>query len=133
MSDEGYKDRIPEAALKNGKVFRPLAYALVTNERAAILEELARQEGDRDYLSSFHGLLESARGDAGELFWFTPDGWWTSMVLCYADQDIPMAGAAGDILRAFGEPCYVTVSGRLNGDDGFDYEENGLRLLIAPD
>jgi uncharacterized protein YecT (DUF1311 family) len=133
MSDEGYRDMIPKSALKDGEVDRALAYALVTNERAALLEELAKQERDGDYLAAFHGILESARDDIGELYWFTPDGWWTSLVFCYSNSEISAAADAREILDKSGEPCYVTVSGRLNGGDGFDWKENGRTLSIESD
>jgi hypothetical protein len=116
---------IPVAALKNNKVDKDLAYALVTKERALWLDEIVRQEKDPAYLPTFSGLLYWGRSTAGVYLAFKPDGWWTEMILCYAWIDIPAAQQAKIILdESNDKPTFVTVRGLLNGLTGFEWYED---------
>jgi uncharacterized protein YecT (DUF1311 family) len=119
--------RAPKAAVKNGKVNKDLAYAVVTNERAIWIEELAKQEKNAKYLPEFTGSVYLGRNPAGGYLAFVPDGWWTELLLSYAFVDtIPFLA---DLTQAVenapdGEVFDVTVKGRLTSELGFEWYED---------
>lgn len=118
------KASIPKAAMKGGNVHKDLAYALVTDERALWLNELAKQEKDADYLPEFTGRLFEGRNPAGGYLAFTPDGWWTSLLLCYsmATDDIPEAAHAKEMLASSPDGVVsAAVKGRLTSELGFEW------------
>ena len=115
---------IPKGASKDSQVHKDLAYAVVTEERALWLDELVRQEKDANYLPEFTGRLSWGRNPVGSYLAFTPDGWWTSLLLCYAMSidDIPSAAHAKEVLESSSEGVVpVAVKGRLTSELGFEW------------
>jgi hypothetical protein len=116
---------IPAAALKDGKVNKDLAYAVVTEERALWLDELVKQEKDTDYLPTFSGRLSWGRNPAGGYLSFNPDGWWTELLICYAWAELPFVDQAKETLDNSSEGVApVTVKGRLTSELGFEWYED---------
>jgi hypothetical protein len=120
------KDLIPSAAMKGGKVDRDLAFAVVTDERARWIEELARREEDPAYLSEFTGRLYWGRNPAGGYLAFVPDGWWTELVLCYGWVDLPFVEGLKKALDNSPDAVVsgVVVKGWLTSELGFEWYED---------
>jgi hypothetical protein len=125
MKSEEHKDFIPAAALKGGKVNKDLAYAVVTEERALWLDELVKQEKDADYLPEFSGRFAWGHNPAGGYLVFTPDGWWTELLLCYAWVELPFVDQAKETLDN-ADPAFglAVVKGRLTSALGFEWYED---------
>jgi uncharacterized protein YecT (DUF1311 family) len=120
------KDLVPTAALKGGKVNKDLAYAVVTEERALWIGEIVKQEKDADYLPEFPGRLRWGRNPAGACLAFTPDGWWTELLLCYGWVELPFVEGLKEALDSSSEGVLsaVTVKGRLTSALGFEWDED---------
>jgi uncharacterized protein YecT (DUF1311 family) len=122
---------VPKAAVKGGRVNKDLAYAVVTNERAMWLEELAKQEKDANYLPRFTGSIYYGKDGPNEsgatYLTFLPDGWWTELLLCYADRAdrVPFLQNLIDAVEKSedGEVFGVTVKGRLTSARGYDWND----------
>ncbi len=115
---------IPDEALKDGKVDKVLAYAVVTEERARWLDELAKQEKDATYLPEFAGRLAWGRNPVGGYLAFTPDGWWTEFLLCYSISVEEIPGGAGAKESLNNSPqgkISASVKGRLTSELGFEW------------
>ena len=123
------KDRIPAipaAVLKDGKVNKDLAYAVVTEERALWLDEIVKQEKDADYLPALSGRLYWGRNPAGGYLRFIPNGWWTELLLCYTFVELPNVEGAKEALNNSSEGViHATVKGRFTASVlGYEWYEN---------
>lgn len=124
LAMKGGKALIPDEALKDGKVNKDLAYAVVTEERARWLDELTKQEKDATYLPEFAGRLAWGRNPVGGYLAFTPDGWWTEFLLCYsiAVEEIPGGAGAKEALDNSSQgKISASVKGRLTSELGFEW------------
>jgi hypothetical protein len=118
------KDLVPGAALKDGKVNKDLAYAVVTEERALWIGEIVKQEKDAGYLPEFPGRLRWGKNPAGAYLAFVPDGWWTELLLCYGWAEISFAEGLKEALDSSSGVLSVTVKGRLTSALGFEWDED---------
>jgi hypothetical protein len=138
------KDRIPAAALKGGKVNKDLAYAVVTEDRALWLDEIVKQEKDANYLPALSGRLYWGHNPAGGYLGFTPNGWWTELLLCYAWAELPILEEARKALDDSSEGViHAAVKGRFTPSMlGYEWDkdtpgvsdfsvETGAALLLA--
>ena len=110
---------VPASVLVSNKVDKTLAYARVTAERAHIMGELARQAQNPTYGVSLNGRLGQARhAMMGGMFTITPEGWWTSITICFFwEKDSLGQQSRRELGLPVGSP--VNVRGRLRSPGGF--------------
>jgi len=119
-------DRIHPGVMKGGKVDKDQAFAVVTEDRAVFLEELANQEKDPNYLPAFIGSIRWGRNPVGGYLAYLPQSGWTELLLCYAFVDIPAVAEIKEMLEnsTDGVVQNVTVKGRLTSELGFEWYED---------
>ena len=110
---------VPGSVLANNRVDKTLAYAKVTAERAHIIGELVKQAQSPTYGVGFTGRLGQARHPMmGGMFTVTPEGWWTSITICFFWEKDSLGQQSQ---RELGLPVgsSVNVRGRLRSAGGF--------------
>ena len=124
ITAHGRGEAVPASVLANNKVDRTLAYTRVTAERAHIMNELARQAQSPTYGVSLSGKLGMARhAMMGGMFTVTPEGWWTSVTICFFwEKDNLNPHSQGELRLPAGSP--IVVRGRLRSPGGFLADTN---------